>query len=172
MFSFFLIRSGRPNAANSNVFALLESQVICWQFYQWKLFERRQKLFYLLLAGFFIIWLIENFVLSTLHQFNSYFIIIRAFVIVLMSISTINNLIVFEQGQLLKNAVFLICIGFIVYFTFSIMVETFWLYGLNQSKIFRNHIYEILAYINLLANLIYALAILWMPMKRKFILPF
>ena len=62
--------------------------------------------------------------------------------------------------------VFLISIGFIIYFTYEILVEAFSLYGLNNSLEFQKNVYMILTYLNLFVNLLYALAILWIPRKR------
>jgi hypothetical protein len=66
---------------------------------------------------------------------------------------------------------FLICNAFIIYFTFKILVEAFWLYGVNESVNFQAMVFDISSYINVFTNLIYALAVLWMPMKRVFTMP-
>ena len=82
----------------------------------------------------------------------------------------INRLILDERSGLIKNSVFLITIGFIVFFTYKILIEIFWVYGLNASRDFRVEVYRIMTYINLAINLIYALAVLWIPKKREYTL--
>ncbi len=47
----------------------------------------------------------------------------------------------------------------------------FWLYGLRFSKEFLMNVTTILIYINLFTNLVFALAVLWMPAKHRFSLP-
>jgi hypothetical protein len=55
-----------------------------------------------------------------------------------------------------------------VYFTYSVLVEAFWIFGINHSSVFRNNIYGILSYINLFVNLLFTLAIVWMPTRLVF----
>lgn len=83
----------------------------------------------------------------------------------------INRIIITERKSLIRNPVFIICLAFIIYFTYKVLLEIFWLYGLNSSREFRVEVYNIFKYINLFANLIYALAILWIPRKREYMLP-
>ena len=87
----------------------------------------------------------------------------------MMSIHINNMLIVTYRKKLLKNPVFLICSGFIIYFTYKILIEAFWLYGLKAGKGFRINVYLLLTWINLIVNLIYALAMLWIPKKPQHI---
>jgi len=170
--SISLVYAGVPNAANSNIFIVLESMLLMWQFYQWQLFEKRPFMFCVITLILLLFWIVFTFFFSTIHVFNSYFIIFRAFIITLASIAMINKLITTERDVLLKNSIFIICMGMILFYTFSALVEIFWIYGLDKSYLFRTHIYEIVCYINVLSNLIYALAILWMPKKHQFTLLF
>lgn len=168
--SFLLAKSGYSNAITYNVFTLLEVFLICFQFYQWGLFEQRKKLFYFFQLFFTAAWLIELFYRSGMHVYFSYCIIVYATFIVFMSINLLCDVMFSEPGPLLYQTKFLVCMGFIVYFTYTILIEVFWFYGLNKSTAFRLRIYELLAYINLFTNLIYAFATLWIPLKRHYIL--
>ena len=161
----------RNTAINNNIYVLLESCLIVWQFQRWGLFKDQKKLFPFLLAAFCTVWTVETLIIYKITAVSSYFRIFYSFVVVLMSINMINALIVNESRSLLKNAAFLICIGFIIFFTYKILVEIFWVYGLNGSKEFRNNVYSILRFINLFCNLIYALATLWVPRKQIFLMP-
>ncbi|MDB5196349.1 MAG: hypothetical protein JWP88_720 [Flaviaesturariibacter sp.] len=155
------------NAINSNIYVLIEAILILWQFQKWKLF--RHELSYKTVAIILLcVWVGECFIFSSINFFCSYYRVTYAFAVVLMSILMVNRLILSEQQSILKNATFLICTGFIFYYTYQILVEVFYLYGLN-SKEFSNNVYHILSYINIFTNLIYAIAILWMPRKREFI---
>jgi hypothetical protein len=91
--------------------------------------------------------------------------------VVLLSIHSING-ILFKEREILKNPAFLICLGIVVFFTYKVVIEMFWIYGLRESRNFRLNVYIILVYINLICNLIYALAILWMRRKQAFTLQF
>jgi len=169
--SFIVIRNGKSNALNSNIYVLVESVLITWQFKKWGIFERHKNIFYLLILIFLLVWITENFIVSKINYFSSYFRIVYSSALTLLSINQLNALLIREKKNILNNSVFLICVGFVLYYTYKVLVEAFWLYGLNNSRDFRNNIYLILAYINLVANLIYAVAVLWMPTKHRFSLP-
>lgn len=170
LLSIGLIATGHSNALNSNIYILIEAWLIVWQFYNWGLLRRHRILFPGLLTLITLVWLTENFVMGNLLQFSSWFRIIYSFILVLLSISLLNQQIVIEKEMLLKNPVALICLAFIIYYTYKVLVETFWVYGLIESANFQTKVYLIMNYINLFANLIFALAVLWMPTKHRFTL--
>jgi hypothetical protein len=164
-----LMIAGFSNAIEYNLFALAETFIIVWQFKKWELFGRAGKLYLPLQVFVLLGWLVTMFVFD-IRFFNSFFLIGHSVLIVFLGITQMNRTSFEEPGNIFRHPVFLICLGFIIYFTFSILVETFWLYGLTKSKKFRVSIFEILAYINLFTNIIYALAALWIPLKRKYLL--
>lgn len=168
--SLIVVERGYSNALTYNLFTLAEAMLICYQFYRWGLFEQNRKLYYviqfLLAAG----WLMELLFREGLETYFSYFIIGYATLIVFMAINVLNNVLFKEPGLMLFQPEFLICMGLIVYFTYTILVEVFWFYGLNKSSIFRIRIYELFGYINLFTNLVFAFATLWIPLKRHYIM--
>lgn len=156
------------NSVNTDIYCLIEALLYTWLFRNLNLFINAKQ--YILLMIFLCAaWLIDNFIISKITRFDSYFTIVYSLVIVLMSITILNRLIV-QQINLLANSTFLICASLIIYFTLMALMEIFWLYGLNSSSTFRLNIYRIMAYINLSVNLIFALAILWMHRKQEFTL--
>ena len=171
LISFLMTKNGQTTAINNNIYVLIESILISWQFKKWGLLQRPRFLFPLLLVLLIISWIVENFIVFKITYISSYFRVLYSFIIVLMSVSVINGLFILDKKDILRNPIFLICIGFIFYYTYKVLVETFWIYGLNHSRGFRNNVYIILTYVNLFANLIYALAVLWMPTKQRFTLP-
>jgi hypothetical protein len=172
LLSFVLVRSHLSNVVNANIYVLVESLLICWQFRRWGLFGKQKKIYLLLLGMLSLVWVSENFIFFSIFQFSSWFRILYSFIIVLMAISLLNGHIVRERGALLKNPLVLICLAYIIYYTFKVLVEVFWVYGLNESTAFQIKIYFILDCVNLFCNLIYALAVLWMPTKHRFTLQF
>lgn len=154
------------NSVNTNIYCLLEALLYTWLFNNFNLFPNRKL--YLLSIGFLsVAWIFDHEVISAVASFNSYFTVTYSLMIVFMSITIINRLIVTEY-DLLTNPVFLICMGFIIYFSLLALTQIFWLYGLHSSKIFRQNIYRIMAYVNLSVNLIFSLAILWMHRRQEF----
>jgi len=155
---------------NNNIYVLCESLTILWFFKKVDIIFSNKTIYLLLWLSFILFWVTENFIISKIIYISSYFRIYYSFAIVLISITTVNHLIVTTRKSLLKMPVFLISIGFIIYFTYKILVEAFWVYGLNNSRDFRINVYNILMYLNLFVNLLFALAILWIPRKRRHIL--
>jgi hypothetical protein len=162
-----IINAGGSNAVVGNVYVLLEALLLTWFFKKFDLFSHR-KWFYGFLIFFILFWIGENLIFSSLGQFNSYFRIVYSFSLVLMSISQINKLLVEENKSVLLHPVFLICIAFVIFFTYKTLVEIFWVYGLNSSDQFNKSVYRILSIINLFANLLYALACLWIRRKQEY----
>jgi hypothetical protein len=157
---------------NGTIYGLCESIFLLWFFRNLGIFDKHKLLLFGFLILFIVIWVIESFFSKNFGtKFNSYFGISYSLSVVLLSIHSINRLI-FKEREILKNPIFLICVGFVVFFTYKVVIETFWAYGLKESRSFRINVYTILIYINLVCNLIYALAILWMRKKQAFTLQF
>ena len=170
--SYFSAISHRNTILNNIIYDLLASLLLLWLFKNLGIFKKRQYLYYLLGFLFVVLWIIESFYSERFGTaFNSYFSICYSFSLVLLSITAINRLL-FEEKEVIKHPTFLICIGVLIFFTYKIVVEMFWLYGLKESRSFRINVLIILMFINFLCNLIYALAIVWMRRKQAFTLRF
>lgn len=167
-FSFLIVQNGGKSIVNNNVYVLAEALVIVY-FFKVNHFLKKPSA---LLASLLVIagWATEVFFRS-IHEVGIYFRIGYSFLIVLISIETINRLLVSGEKHLLKNAMFLICVAFICYFTYKVLINTFWLYGLGKSMHLLTFTYSILVFINLFTNLIYALATLCIPRKPLSLLP-
>lgn len=168
-----LVHFGYYNIVNFNVYLIIEALLILWQFKSWQLFSPDSKSFQLAIFVIPLIWLIENIFISKISSgFNSYSKIIFSLVFVFMSISMINKILMKERQNLLKHSTFLICIGFVFMFTYSLLVEIFLVYGLKMSLNFQSNLNHIFSFMNLFCNIIYAFAILWMTKRQAFTLQF
>jgi hypothetical protein len=116
--------------------------------------------------------MVDSFIVAPINVFSSYFTIGRSIVIVLLSVSMLHLLFEKPVPSLLRHPVFLICIGLVVLFTYTAIVEGFLIFGAGLSKSFRVRIFFILACINFITNFIFAFAILWMPIKRRYLLQY
>ena len=160
------------NIVNTNLYQLIEALLILWQFKRWHLFIN-EKGFQAIFASFVGAFLLENILVSKIYLgFNSYFHIYYSFIIVLLSINMINQVLMKERGSLLYNSTFIISSVFVVLFTYTLLVETFWAYGLKMSADFRISLNHIFYVINFLCNVIFTLAIVWMPKRQAFILQY
>jgi len=164
--SYVLVANGHETIFNSNVYVLLEALLLLW-FFQTFLFLGQTKKLPLLVASTLVVaWAAEIAVNGSIYRMTVFFKILYSFIVVLMSISIINTILITYKGPVLKNALFLICVGFISFYTLRVLVHAFWLYGLMKSNDFLLNIYYIMLAINFIANVIYATAILLMPKRQ------
>jgi hypothetical protein len=161
------------NAVNSNIYVLIEGLALLWVFYQWTFQSPGTKKLYIVFAlAFVLLWLLDNCWLNPITKFNSVYRVFYSFIIVVLSINQLNLQIITERGSLFKNAIFLVCTGFIIFFSYRMVFEVFYLFELQFSTAFYNNLFDVLIIINLVCNLIYALAIAWIPTKQRFTLPY
>lgn len=166
--SYFTGKYLGTNAVNSNIYCILESYIIIYLFYRLGLFERDKIFPACLAAAFTGIWVWENFIFQSFSEFNSYFTICSSFCTVIMAILMLNKLLSREKKNLWTNPLFIICIGFIMFYSYSGVLEVFWQYSFRIKKVVGNNIYKLLNYVNFLNNILYTYAILCMRRKLRF----
>ena len=117
--------------------------------------------------------MLESILVTRIYlEFNSYFRIFYSLILVLSSVSMINQILMKEREKLAKNPTFIICIAFIFALTYSLLIELFFVYHLQLSATFNTNLHYIFIVINLFSNLLYFLAILWMPKRQAFTLQY
>ena len=167
--SLVTVRVYKTNMVNYNLFSLAEGALLLWQFYRWKVFGRRW-LYLGLQAGLLLLWLWEGFVLHNLSVATSFHLIAYATVVVVLSIELLNRLIYFEPFGLYRNARYLISLGLIIFFVYSVISETFWLYGLDDKPGLRLYVLTIRLVVNFFANLIFTVAVICIPLSSQYIM--
>lgn len=172
LLSIGLMHYGNQTAINNNIYVLLEALLILSFFRTSKISLQKYVVFFLLISSCVVFWMIENFFISTIKHISSYFRIYYSFIVVILSINAINYLLFSERNSLLKLPSFLVSACFVIFFTYKILIEAFWLKGLNNSTPFRDNVYTILVYLNLFVNLVFALVALWIPKKQEHMLLF
>ncbi len=158
------------SSLNNNIYMLCESMLIFLLFRNLGFLRKPSYIFHILILGFSIIWFIENFIIENIRSVNMLYNVVYSFIVVLLSLSCINRLMG-SSTRTSKNATLLLCLAFILYFTLNVIIYSFWLYRMKLNFSFLLKVDEIAIYINLVANLMYALAVLWMPKKIPFLLP-
>lgn len=154
------------NAVPLNLYGLAESIVIVYQFFVWGTLRRKRILFIILLSGFGAIWITENIIFNRIETFSPYFRVTYAFITVLLSINEINYLIVKDNKSLVKNPRFLVCMGFIILFIYQVIYEASMFVG--SDTVLSLQIIFMFNYINAFVNLIYAIAVLYIPVKPSY----
>lgn len=155
---------------NNNIYVLIEAMLLSWFFYEIKTIENK-KVFIAITSSLVIAWMLENFVFRSIFVNGTYFRIYASMIIVLLSIQTFNGIVFTYKKSLYQNAVFILCICFLIYFAYKAMLQSFLIYGWTRDLNFLVKVYNIMLYINLGVNLLYTLAVLWMPRRAKYILP-
>lgn len=166
---FIVMQDTHTASAILNVFSFLDFYLFTLFFNNWGLTNNKRP-FQITVIVFFLCWVIITFFIGGFTSANLYFRILYSFALVFFSVSMLNGLIVRERGNILKNPLFLVCVGVIIFYTLFILVcvTQLSLFRQNISKGFRQNLQEIISYTNLFVNLIYALALLWVPRKKNF----
>jgi len=148
-------------------FNLFEAIILLFQFYYWKNSSRDKTILRILMLLILVVWVFENFITSSIYQFNAVYLIAYSFFLVLLSVQTINNTIVKQDSwPLVKNATFIICISLIIYFIYNIFVFTLLAKGItNDNKMLMAQVFQIRVYINAVANLLLGVAFCFIPKK-------
>ncbi|SJZ67888.1 hypothetical protein [Sediminibacterium ginsengisoli] len=160
------------NAVNNNLYILAEWLLVVWLMHNWFM-KRKRKIFYIITGALLaLVWLADTFFIGSIHRFNSIFRICYSLAIAFMAIDQFNALIVMGRHRLATNARFLICCGLIFYFVYKAILEVLFMLDLSDSAHFQRIIFQAMAYINVICNLIYTIASLCIPTKQRFTLPY
>lgn len=152
-----------------SLYSLVDFILFAWLFHNWGLFNRNKTVFASLIGLFSAGWLtfviINGFLLE-----NFYYLILYSFALIFFSVTTFNKVVVHERGSILRNAKFLICLGIIIFYTFFVVLCAFQLSFFSHSigPALRRNVFQINVYSNLLVNLLYALAVVWIPKNKNF----
>lgn len=161
-----------PLVAVLNVYNFLDFFLFTWLFHNWGLFNRKRSFFITVVSVFFVIWLLTNVLWTEFDKrSNLYFTIIYSFALIFFSVSTFNKVIVHERSSIYRNAQFWICLGVIIFYSFFIVLNASRFLLFIKPKVsmaFWRRINEINVYSNLLVNFLYAVAVIWIPRKKKY----
>lgn len=164
--------TGHPDAFlfTLNIYSIVDFTLFLWLFHNWGLFNRNKRVFISIAGAFFIIWLLTNAFLTGFIRLNHYFFILYSFALIFFSVNTFNKAVVHERISIFRNAKFWICLGLIIFYSFFIVFSScnISLFIHKVSREFRRELQSISVYSNLLVNLLYAVAVIWIPRKKNF----
>jgi hypothetical protein len=167
---YYLMQGGHVQIliASLNIFSLIDFCLFTWLFHNWRLFNHNRTTFISILSGFFIAWFLIT-VMGGFTTSNYYFRILYSFTLIFFSVSSFNKLVVHDRSAIFRNPKFWICLGIVIFYTFFIIicVAKISLFRHQVSDEFRRGLHEINVYSNLLVNLLYAVAVLWIPRKKN-----
>jgi len=171
-----LQRSDSTATKITNVFSLVDFCLFAWLFHNWGLFNYNKKRFYTILGSFFLIWIYITFFFSGFSNINNLFLLIYSFALIFFSVTTFNKIVVQQRINIFVNARFWICIGIIIFYSFFIVTRATDLSTtsikdinnvLNNKSSFKDDLQKINAYSNILVNLLYAVAVIWIPRQKN-----
>lgn len=154
------------NAVNGNIFVIIESLLYIWQFSNWGLFTKRKRTGLVLASLLAGAWITDNLVLHGLHTPNSGFRIFSSFMMVFLAIDQLTSMINRAKTVLMKNSIFIICSGMLIYFSYKAFIEVFFLIEWEPGTELIYRIYAIFIGINFFVNFLFAWAVLWIPKKK------
>jgi hypothetical protein len=152
---------------NCDIYFLVESILLFWLFKRWGLFEGKSKAFNAIPIIYLVVWILEE----NYRGFSAYlplFIILYAFVAVIMSINMMSRTLLNELTKITYNPIFTISCTFLVFFIYTILHVVFWLPGLNTDYEFKWKVFTIFNLINIVSNFGYAIAVVQIRKRRKF----
>jgi hypothetical protein len=148
-----------------NIYILFELVLFLFQFKKWGLFKKKFN-FYVLIFLSMLVWLYTGICISDIGIRNTYFRLFYSFILVLIATDFVNK-IAFERIKLMKDYRFIICIGFIIFYFYNIIIESFCLTKLGFSSQFIYNIFNIKSYLNAFVNLLYFVALVCIHKKMK-----
>lgn len=167
-----LTTTGHPHAFTFalNVFSYIDFYLFLWLFHNWGLFNRKKSTFIAIASVFFIIWVISNAIFTGFIRGNSFFYIVYSFALIFFSVNAFNKMVVHERKSIFKSPKFWICLGVVIFYSFFIVLASTSLsrFKQNLSIEFRSGLWSINVYSNLLVNILYAVAVIWVPRKKNF----
>lgn len=153
-----------------NAYSYIDFFLFTLLFHNWGLFDRKRSTFITIASIFFILWAVSNAIFTGFIKINLYFFIVYSFALIFFSVSTFNKMVVHERTSIFRNPKFWICIGVIIFYSFFIVWSStgISLFYDKTSPEFRRGLQAINVYSNLLVNLLYAVAVIWIPRKKNF----
>jgi hypothetical protein len=166
---YLLIRRGHYTIEVYNLYIVCLMWIYFYQFYSWGQISRQVLL--IAVFGLTALWLADHFILNGYQLPNRRYIfrISFSFGLLLLAINCINGQIMTERMALWKNHRFLICMAMSMYYIYRILVDVFSLGSFSNP--FVTQITNLNRIILHIYYSILFLAALWIPRKKKFILP-
>lgn len=155
------------NTVVVGIYSLAESILLLLLFHRWRPATISRRLFWILAVVCCGIWLTENVVYGRItRDFSPVFRVCYSFMLVILSVNEINYLITHQNSNIFRNARFVFCIAFLIYFLYEILLEgALYISANKNAPSISNSIISLLVTINVLTNLIYLVAVLLIPQK-------
>lgn len=157
----------KTSALSYNLFGLVAALLLLVQFHKWLMNAIPLKIFYVIAVIFIFSFCAEWYYAGSLWQFLSYSTILRAAVLVVLSMYCISKRSTNSLVPAYRNPVFLICFGLIILYSNTLLVETLLLLG-KEALLVQQLLVVVLIANNLFVNLLFLYAILCIPLNIRY----
>ena len=147
----------------NNLYILADSLLIPIQFAVWGFIAFRNILF-LIVLPLLLTWTWLHLISGSLADFVPYYRIAYSFLILLLGIYSINFLIVRSHQSLLTLPVFLITVGFLLFYAYQLLYESAYALAIRIDLYWSAWLNQCFALINFVCNIVYGIAGLRLPM--------
>lgn len=155
------VQAGHTWAPANNLYILADSILIPTQFAVWGFLSR--KFLPALIIPLFLLWIYFHIWPGSLTIVNVYYRIIYSFLILLLTISSINYLIINSRRQVYFHPVFIFLAGFLIFYIYQLIYETAFAFSLVGDEDLSILLNRTFALINFVCNAMYGLAICSIP---------
>jgi hypothetical protein len=157
--------------AGYNFYVLAIGLLYTHLFFKWGIFGKRIWLYQLLMVALPLVWFFEHFLIKgvQIHEQTMIYRLFYAFLLCLYAIQHINRLLANERGNLIKTSSFLVCFGLLFFFLPYIITEGIFLFNPKVSSTFESTVFSFRSIANPINYIIFTIAVLWIPPKKKFI---
>lgn len=145
---------------SASLFVLCEGLLLLWSLNSWRYLDRHRQLFLPLMALFGFVWMVEMLWLWDIRATILYYRVVYSFVLVLVAINGMNSDIVRYKGNLLRHSSFLVAGAIVLYFTYNVLLESFYIAGIEGPSFGIKRVFKLVSLI------IFTLAVLWIPPKK------
>jgi hypothetical protein len=156
----------------ANVYVLIEPIFLLWLFYNLGRLHGRWINIVTVPVFLFCVWVVDNFLLHSIHTINSIYRVVYSFILVFIALEQINYQITAVRYNLLKEASFIISLNILVLYTYKAVFETLFMLHIQMTDQFVGKVFLILQVVQFATNVIFGVAILWMNKKQRFSLPY
>jgi len=131
-----------------------------------------KRFIYYLIGLLVIAWIIQNFIVSKIFTFNTVFDGVASFIIAVMAILMLNQLLYIKNTAFFKDPDILIIVGIILCYLSSSVITLFFNFDFKYSFNFYITVLLINNIFYVISNILYFTAVLCLPKKANYTLPY
>lgn len=112
-------------------------------------------------------WFLEWLFIQETNYFFSYSMIVQSLILVALSINIAMRRFIFNVAGITRDAIFIICIAFIIFNSYCLLTELYLLWGFQFYASWHRYVAGIFSVVNFFVNLLYLYAVSCMPQKIR-----